>query len=177
MCRSHLAFLIVVSINLLVLNPVQANIYTVGVGAGCTHATLDEALSTAAASLGTDQIRLSQTIQYHNIEAQIISQNIEIKGGYENCQSSDAIGSVSLEGDGGTPRSVLQIRGGGIVRLTQLTIAKGDGNDNSDGGGIDYKGSGELILDSVILDHNHAGNGGGIYFRGDGAGLKDDAAG
>ncbi|MEQ1739483.1 MAG: FG-GAP-like repeat-containing protein [Methyloglobulus sp.] len=172
MYRSHLAFLIAVSINLLVLNPVQANIFTVGVGAGCTHSTLAEALSASAASLGTDQIRLSKTIQYHNIEAQIISQNIEIKGGYETCQSSDAIGSVSLEGDGGTPRSVLQIRGVGIVRLTQLTIAKGDGNDNSDGGGIDYKGSGALILDSVILDHNHAGNGGGIYFRGDGAGAK-----
>jgi predicted outer membrane repeat protein len=148
----------------------QAYVFTVGNTPDCAHSTLDGALQLAALSAGEDQIRLTNTVEYRGIAAKINNLDIEIIGGYESCSSPTPTGDTILDGFGGTKRSVIEIRNGGVVRLSRLQITNGDETDDSDGGGIDYKGYGELILDRVWIAHNRAGYGGGIYFNGRGAG-------
>jgi predicted outer membrane repeat protein len=149
---------------------VHAYIFTVGNTPDCAHSTLEGALQLAKISAGEDQIRLTNTVEYRGIAAKIDNLDIEIIGGYEACSSATPTSDTILDGYGGVKRSVLEIRNGGVVRLSRLQILNGDEADDSDGGGIDYKGYGELILDRVWIAHNRAGYGGGIYFNGRGAG-------
>ena len=147
----------------------QAATFTVGSGAECTHTTLDAALSAVKTTQGEDQIRLSNTITYRNVAAKIKDLDVAIIGGYDQCNSAAPNSITTLDGYGGATDSVVEIRGGGVVRLSRLEIINGDEDRDSDGGGIDYKGHGELVLDFIFVSHNRAGYGGGIYFNADDA--------
>jgi predicted outer membrane repeat protein len=73
---------------------------------------------------------------------------------------------VTIAGHDGD--SVIHIDGASNVSLLNLTITGGSVDDDQNGGGIYYDGTGSLTLASSTVVGNHAGYGGGIYVNGDG---------
>ncbi len=65
---------------------------------------------------------------------------------------------VVLQGDGQAP--VLSVSGGARVRLVNLTVTGGVGDE---GGGIVVRRSQDLELDGVVVRENHARRGGGLF--------------
>ena len=63
---------------------------------------------------------------------------------------------------------MLEVNGSGFRTLRNLIITRGDESSDGVGGGIDFSGTGDLLLNGVIVSFNRAGNGGGINFKGSG---------
>lgn len=97
---------------------------------------------------------------------------IEVDGGFPDCNTSSVAtpGAKSvISGAGFLQTSVITVRPNSannvILNLRDLEITNGnvvspqaDGN----GGGISFKGHGEIDLTNVLIDNNFANNGGGI---------------
>lgn len=152
----------------------EASIFKVGVGAGCTHATLQAALDSARVDTSTDTIRLSATVDYlqqaagYDTGAQQ-SNDLDIEGGFATCAATVADGYTVLDGTGGAARPTLtvNVRTGARIRLRRLIIIGGDPGSTAEGGGIRYTGGGgrlELLDSSVTA--NRAEYGGGVYVGG-----------
>ncbi|MBN8482958.1 MAG: hypothetical protein J0L88_15340 [Xanthomonadales bacterium] len=148
--------------------------YAVGSGAGCTHATLQAAVTAAqSSSPAADTIRVT-TATYNAQEVAInTAQELNIIGGYAACNSAEpTAGSRSiLDGSGGNARPVMRIvvPTGGLVRLRNLRLRDGDNGTAGEGGGIYFEGNGRLGLVDTTLSNNIAGYGAGLYARGTGS--------
>jgi len=153
--------------------PVAAATFRVGAGStGCTHATLPEAIAAAEASAGRDVIRVTRSVQYLQQAISIAtSQELEITGGYLNCESiaNDGV-TTTINGSGGAQEPVFRITGnsGSLVTLKFLTITGGDEDGEGSGGGIAWIGNGILIVEDATLINNVGGYGGGIAAKGTG---------
>jgi hypothetical protein len=170
--RLRLAFALVA----LGAGSVQATVYTVGTGSGCTHSSLQAAVTAAQASPpAADTIRVT-TATYTAQEVTInTAQELDIIGGYAACNSAEptAGSRATLDGNGGAARTVMRmtVPTGGIVRLRNLVIRRGDAGATAEGGGIYFEGNGLLQIYDTNITNNVAGYGGGLYARGTG----DDA--
>jgi hypothetical protein len=153
--------------------PAHATIYTVGTGGGCTHTTLQAAVTAAEASPPeADFIRVT-TATYSQQQVSIFSpQALDIVGGYAACNDAAPTPNsrATLDGNGGSALPVLHIvvPTGGIVRLRNLVIRRGDRAGDGEGGGIYFEGNGRLEVRDTNITNNSAGYGGGIYARGTG---------
>lgn len=149
----------------------RAAIFTVGADAGCTHQTLDAAIAALPAS-GQHEVHIA----IPSLSAQavhITSRDVTIRGGYGNCSASESSGFTTLSGQGGGQDSVITIRGSGNdVILERVNLIRGDEVNDGYGGGLDFKGTGLVILRNMGISQNFAGYGGGISFISDG-GLAD----
>lgn len=160
-------------------NAAQAVTYTVGTGGECTHSTIASAAAAAEGSPGPDTIRVSfaipgvPTAAYTSQAiALTASQELDIVGGFANCSpGATRTGRVILDGDGGATEPVFRITvpTGGLVRMSYLTIRKGDEDGSGRGGGIYFKGNGILELSHLAITQSIAGYGGGIYAEGTGS--------
>jgi hypothetical protein len=142
--------------------------FRVGNAVACDFATAQAAINAAAASPGADLILLSNDLTYAAQALTIGAQDLIIEGGYTDCSSGTSTSSTTLSGEGGSNAPVLTITGGGQRELRRLGIIRGDQSASSDGGGIHFDGSGELILLKTTIFDNFAGYGGGINFKGSG---------
>lgn len=152
--------------------PVGAAIYTVGIGTGCTHATLQQAINAAEANPGADTIRVTRS-QAYSQQAVVINtaQELDLVGGFATCSQATSDGiRTTLSGAGVAQAPVLRITGqtGSVIRLRHLRIEDGT-HLCCDGGGIYYTGNGRIELAQSDVAGNSAGYGAGIYAKGTGA--------
>lgn len=146
--------------------PVQAAIFTVGGDVACTTSSLQAAIDTARDAPGPDLIRVSSNQTYTAQALRIGQQDLILEGGYANCAAAAPTGSTVISGLGGSAASVFTITGSGVRDLRRLGIIRGDASPlNGEGGGINFAGSGELVLTQVAINQNSAAFGGGINFR------------
>lgn len=152
--------------SLMVAVAARAATYNVGSDTACTTTSLQSAINSAANSPGPDLIRVANNQTYTAQALTIDSQDLIIEGGYADCTAAAPTGSTLLSGQGGAAASVLRITGSGVRDLRRLGIIRGDASLlDGEGGGIQFAGSGELILRDVAINQNTAAYGGGINFR------------
>ncbi|MBL0163824.1 MAG: DUF1565 domain-containing protein [Xanthomonadales bacterium] len=147
---------------------VQASTYLVGSDGLCDYSTVQEAINGAASHPGPDSIQIANNTSYSQQALVIGSQDLIIEGGFANCGSATSTGLTILNGAGGAAAPVIRISGSGVRDFRRLTIRGGDSTGTNYGGGIQFSGSGDLILRSVGVSNNSSSYGGGIYFNGSG---------
>ncbi len=149
--------------------PTHAANFLVGSGAGCQFSTIQAAVNAAAANPGADTVRIANGGTYFAEAVAIGAQDLTIDGQYNTCAAALPAGTNALiSGLGGAAAPVFSITGAGVRRFQNLSIIRGDQSAGGEGGGINFDGSGELILSNVGIAQNAAGFGGGINFRGAG---------
>jgi hypothetical protein len=166
-----------------------ADVITVGpegVANDCSAATLQEAIGIAIADPTRRRIWVRGSFAPEDVinagSAIVIDTgtdttlNLEITGGFPRvdggpaCSAPSPTGRTDYSGEGGAQDPVFRIRGGGTVTLKNLDISRGDA-DGDEGGGIDYRGNGALVVVNSVIGLNEArgtGSGGGISFRSSG---------
>lgn len=154
------------------ITPLQAATYRVGVGTGCSHATIAAAVAAAETNPGADTILVTRSQGYPQQALSITTaQELDLRGGYATCGQASSDGTFTiLDGAGGGLAPVLRIttNTGGLVRLRHLNIRGGDEDNAGYGGGIYFRGSGRLEIHESQIQFNVAGYGGGIYAQGEG---------
>lgn len=151
----------------------HAATFTVGTTGGCSHANLQTAVDTAQANPGPDTIRVnSETFTAEEVSINT-DQELNIIGGHADCSAGQPMPNsrATLDGTGGNPRSVMRIvvATGGLVRLINLNIRRGDLTaSGTEGGGIYFEGNGRLGITETTIANNVAGYGAGLYLRGTG---------
>lgn len=155
---------------LLNASPVLAATFTVGSGAGCTHATIQAAIDAAnsVSNPGADEIRLSGGPYANQSLSMHVAANrgaISLIGGYATCTSpTPANGARTIiSGPGPLPGNpVLRISNTADATLRNLEIINGDGS----GLVVETDNSGNAVslvtlIDTHVTD-NRGPEGGGI---------------
>jgi hypothetical protein len=136
--------------------------------AGCTHSSLQSALSEAASNADSSNIiRLANNQSYTGIRVLLTNnKTLTIEGGYDNCTdtTSDPAQPTVLNALAGDSMFEVNLTGGTGLTLTTLAIQGGNTNF---GGGIELR-SGDVRLDNAQIRNNTAGFGGGVFVRGGG---------
>lgn len=140
--------------------------FTAGTGPGCQFTTIQAAINAAAGTPGFNVVAVrDQTWTGQAIT--IGTQNVTIRGGFANCtDAAPTLSSSLVSGQGAPAAAVFSIFGSGVKRFERLIISRGDATGM--GGGIRFNGTGELVLNSVVVQENTASDGGGIFFRSNG---------
>lgn len=168
----------------------EAATFVVGVGTGCTHATLADAVAAAAANgPGDDTIRLAVPSIALPALINVVDQGVLIYGGYSSCTAATQTGRTTITGGGSNDafwahgatteyrtfvlsRITLDMTGSGLrpLRLDQLENVVLDAVELVGGRAIDGANvwmSGQVILqilgNSQIRDGLASDDGGGIY--------------
>ena len=160
--------------------PCLAATYAVGSGAGCTHSTVQAALTAAAANpsgphlikLTTGTIAVPNGLTLHNAQA-----HVRIVGGHASCSAAapTAGARTVLDASGGANGTVLDIRYFASpwreVRLERLDITGGTGETGigaaSEGAGLELRGNLEVVLDhGTRVQGNRAVRGAGVLLQG-----------
>ncbi len=148
---------------------VQADVYTVGTGAGCTHANVQGAVDAAALHAGADEIRLTMPVGGFVAQAVVIGdQSLRVTGGFGSCSASTPIGYTRLSGIGAPAAAVVSVvgrRGSSDVQLERLELVGGD-NTAGSGGGLRFATTGVVSITSSYIAENNAARGGGIGIEG-----------
>ena len=137
----------------------SAAVITVGeTGANCDARTLEDAVAQASQRAVRDQIRVTRDVAGGAWRANLSVQDrdFDLVGGFETCDAAEPTGRTTIVGRDGVPQPVLSLRvEDGEIALAHLDISGGIAGDKNDGAGIEYVGSGLLMLEDVTL----AGNG------------------
>lgn len=151
---------------LVFVNAAHADVFTVGSGAACTHASIQDAIIAGLTNgTGLDVINVARNRTY-SAQA-LVAQNdtLVIQGGFSDCSSAtgDPNNPTVLSGAGGSAAPVLRIQGNGNVTLRNLVLQGGDAPSNADGGGLSIvDGPHQITLNNVRLVSNQAGRGAGM---------------
>jgi uncharacterized repeat protein (TIGR01451 family) len=149
--------------------PAFANIYTVGSGTACTHATIQSAIDAAdaASSNVADEIRLSGasfTGQQLTIAVEAAHGALAINGGFATCTSPNPTPGVRTVVSGPS-----QLNGNPVMQVADtadLTLRNLEISDGYVGGLVLETGAGtatsRITLDNTHVVHNSATEGGGI---------------
>lgn len=164
--RRHLAAGLAALPLLVAADPAWANLYTVGVGGGCSHATVQAAVDAAALTAEADTILVARNTTYSGQAISIENQSLTVIGGVPTCTNFLPDGRTTLSGSGGAAAPVISIRGSGNVSISRINLTGGDTGLLGEGGGLYFRGSGVVRLDDMNVTNNQAGEGGGIYARG-----------
>jgi hypothetical protein len=157
----------------------------VGTGAGCTHATLQAALTAIQGVGGDHTIRINagtyavaDGMVYQPTVAQGL---VTLEGGYASCTATAPSGSPTtdagrsiFDGSGGLARSVLELQINGWVgsfQLRRIALQGGDAFNTQQrynaGGGLAVYGQASVLIGSgVSIRNNGAGYGGGVALVG-----------
>lgn len=148
---------------------------TYSVGPGCTHATLQAALTTAAStpSGAAHLVKvLSGEILVADVAVAAPVADIIIEGGYSTCAATTSTGFTTVR-KAASPASARLFEFSNptseatprrAIRLRRLTLTGANYTGALGGGAIYAAGKLDLVLQSrVIIEDNQASNGGGIY--------------
>ncbi len=144
----------------------HADVFTVGSGAACTHASVQAAINAGLDNgNGLDVINVARNRTY--TAQALVAQNdtLVIQGGFTDCSSATGDPNLPtvISGAGGSAAPVLRIQGNGNVTLRNLVLQDGDAPANADGGGLSIIDGPHLItLNNVRLANNQAGRGAGM---------------
>lgn len=148
---------------LLVTTAAHAATYTVGIGNGCTHSTIQSALDAAVANLpSTVYITRSATwsAQALTVAGSTNTGTLSIEGGYATCAQTTRDSTYTTISGVGASGPVFTINGVGSLTFRYLTIRDGVATR---GGGIQVNGTGTVFLLDTTIQYNHADYGGGVY--------------
>ncbi|HKE49741.1 MAG TPA: hypothetical protein VKB52_16875 [Rhodanobacteraceae bacterium] len=146
-------------------------VYKVGAAADCPYRTIQEAIDAAAAHPGEDLVWIAHDQAYTNQEVFIADQDVDITGGFDDCDDIDpGTDSTTIMGNGSGGAAVFTIRGASKVFFGNLAILGAHRDGDASGGGIDYDGEGQVQTQYLAVSQNSAGYGGGINMKGEGAG-------
>ena len=157
----------------------------VGVGAGCTHGTLQSAFSAIEGTGGSHNIRINagaysvpDGMVYQPTVAQAF---VVLEGGYATCTAATPSGSATSDagrsifsGAGGLGRSVLQLQingSTGSFQMRRIALQNGDATNTAErfnhGGGLAVYGNASVLIGSgTTIRNNLAGHGGGVALVG-----------
>ncbi len=161
--------------------PVHGAVYSVGTAAGCTHATLQEAINAAVANgadptnlvkLTTGTVAVPNGVFVHNPATTIV-----INGGYTSCTGAPGDGTRTvLDATGGANGTVIDVRNFATatprtVRFGRLDITGGTGETgigaSSEGGGLELRGSLRVELQQQTrIQGNTAFRAAGVLMQG-----------
>lgn len=150
--------------------------FKVGLGAGCTHSTIQSALD-AAANDGNQPslILLTRSLTYTSQALRINDpESLELRGGYDRCSDAQSSGGYTrIDGTGGSQQTVIAVVGSyrSLVRLAALEITGGDAENHEYGGGVYARHGGILSIVASSIYGNRAGYGGGVAVEGSGTAL------
>ncbi len=99
-----------------------------------------------------------------------LDQDIEIIGGFANCNSNQATSTTTLGGSG-TVGSVMEIRASTALQrvfLENLNLRDG-GADFDHGGGLEIDSNNHVEILNVAIENNASDIGGGVHIQGDGS--------
>lgn len=163
--------------------------FRVGTGTGCTHTTLQAALTALQAETGSHTIRINKGVyavpdgmSYNPTLAQTA---VFLEGGYDNCTAATPTGDPTqdahraiFDGAGGQNRPVLNLAiygEVGTVQLRRIALQGGDatvdgpsGDDRYEaGGGLIVRGQASVLLGlGASIRNNAARFGGGVALSG-----------
>ncbi|MBN8482209.1 MAG: hypothetical protein J0L88_11535 [Xanthomonadales bacterium] len=150
--------------------------YRVGSGAGCTHTTIQAAITDAVATAADDEIRVSNTSWTGQALAINAAQGaVTLRGGYPNCTFSTPVAGARTLLSGNNADPVLRINASPSVTLRSLDLQGGRSSDN--GGGIRYTTSAAATLvleDTWVRNNNAVAAGGGLSIENANAQLAPD---
>lgn len=154
-----------------------------GIAKECSTASLQVAIERATdpADCYDNEVWITNDLDNRFFDRNTITINnqiVKIVGGYVSANGDGCKNLVRttnrsiISGAGGVNESVFTVRGASDVTMDGLEIVGGD-EDGTDGegGGIDFKGRGGLILQNTVVRDGIADSGGGVYARGEGGSL------
>ena len=144
-------------------------VFTVGGDAACGFTSIQAAGNAAAAVPGADYVFIAKNRTYTGQHIVVQNQEIILEGGFDNCSDffiETEMTTINGAGNGGG--AVFAFRGNSRVLLGNLFIRGAERSSGADGGGIDFAGTGELIIQQSTISLNSAGYGGGINFNASG---------
>ncbi len=161
--------------------PVHGAVYSVGTAAGCTHATLQEAINAAVSNgadptnlvkLTTGTVAVPNGVVVHNPET-----NIWVIGGYTSCTGAQGPDTrTTVDASGGANGTVFDVRNVAgstprTVRFARLDITGGTGETgigaSSEGGGLELRGSLRVELQQrTRIQGNTAFRAAGVLMQG-----------
>lgn len=146
-----------------------------GVGADCSTPSLRKAIELATdPNLGYDnEIQITDDLDARFFDGGTLTidgKALRIVGGFrsrigQGCVDLVRDGRSTLSGLGGSAGSVITVRGDSNVQLRHLDIVHGQA---SHGGGVNFMGSGSLVVSDVTFASNTATRGGGLSASGSG---------
>lgn len=153
-----------------------SNVITVGIAGlsnNCTVSTVQAAIDEARRRGGHQVVWITRNVaggSWTNQRLNITDQDVDLVGGFDDCNDITPSDYTYLSGVGGTAAPVLRIRGGGVISIKGLAFVGGDASAGGDAGGIDYQGRGSLNLEeTVVLSNSATGHDvGGVDFEGSG---------
>jgi len=161
----------VATLVLAVLGSVPARayvVYKVGGDAACPYTSIQAAIDAAGANPGEDYVWIANNQTYAGQQIVVNDQDVDIEGGFTDCNDFDPTGSTTtITGASNGGGAVFTFRGANRVLLLGLNIEGAVRGHNSNGGGIDFQGTGNLQLVDTTVSGNQADFGGGIYIWGD----------
>jgi len=113
---------------LVVAAQASADVFTVGSGAQCTHASVQEAIAAASQNgAGLDVINVARNRTYSAQSLNVQDSDLVIQGGYADCGSAlgDPANPTVLSGSGGSAAPVMRVQGSGNVMLRNLVLSDG----------------------------------------------------
>lgn len=153
--------------------PASAAIITVG-RTNCTRTTIQDAINRAKQLGGHNFIHISRDVAggtWTNQNIVIEDVDLTLVGGFDDCSDTEPSGRTYISGEGGRAAPVFRIRRSGEVLMYGLHIVGGDADSSGDdgftneGGGIDYRSDGTLLLDYTAVEYNYGVTGGGVHFE------------
>jgi predicted outer membrane repeat protein len=165
--------------------PVHALNLRVGVGTGCTHATLQAALDAIEGVGGDHFIRInggSHAVPDGMVYQPTVVQGfVRLEGGYASCTAANPGGAANtdagrsiFDGAGGLGRSVLELQVNSLVgsfQMRRIALQGGDALNSAQrfnhGGGLAVFGNASVLIGAgAVIRNNAAGNGGGVALVG-----------
>lgn len=141
-------------------------------GGSCEFSTIGAAFTEAQRrwnnGQGRQEIHITRDTVgglWSSVNITIADMDVNVVGGFADCETDDIDDTTTLSGAGGAARPVFTITGQADVRLESLDISDGDPASPTEGGGIDFRGRGGLHLVNTFLTGNLGGQGGAIRFE------------
>lgn len=170
MFRRHLALRLIcwaLPLNLFLVSIASAQFMVGPPGSSCQFHTVQDAVNQSVGDSPPIHVVVG-TYPPFDTTAKVI----EVDGGFPDCDPSSVAtpGAKSvISGAGFLQTSVITVRPNNsnnvILNLHDLEITNGSAvspQANGNGGGISFRGHGEIDLTNVLIDNNFANNGGGI---------------
>ncbi|HEY6544219.1 MAG TPA: right-handed parallel beta-helix repeat-containing protein [Dokdonella sp.] len=144
-------------------HPALAGAIVVGRGPDCTVATIRAAIERANGFGGYNLILVTDDVangvHAENLMLQGLRDDLvlELVGGYADCTTlaPTAFGKASLYG-GASNRPTVRLRGHVNAAFRRFWMQSGTGEDRFGGGGIDFRGSGTLVLGDVRVAESNS---------------------
>ena len=148
---------------LLAASSARAEIFRVGVGTGCTHATLESAFAAAEANGPVaDSIYIAVPSLVLASRIEILNDEVAAIGGFSSCTAPVVTGRTTISFD--SPSEAFWVHGSSASQLNLRSVDVELGS--SAGRAATVEGHGTLFLETATLSGGQAPSGGNVWISG-----------